>query len=76
MKKVAREKLADQIEARVTQYVHRARRQVLDIFGPENAHEHVPMTLQLAEMMVELEGAEIIALSNLRAAEKPKKKGA
>jgi len=75
MTDTAKDKLADQVEARVTQYVHRARRQVLDIFGPENAHEHVAMTLQLANMMVTLEGAEIIALSNARAAGKTEKKG-
>ncbi len=66
------DKLGDHVEARVTQYVHRARRQVLEIFGSESAHEHVAMTLQLASMMVNLEGAEIVAIATARAGKNKK----
>jgi hypothetical protein len=54
-------KRADRVEARAEEYVHRAKRMVLDLFGIEAAKEQSRVTLQLATAMIHLEAAEMLA---------------
>jgi hypothetical protein len=52
---------ADHVEARAIEYVHRAKRMLLGLFGVEAAHDQTVATLNLATAMIQLEAAEIIA---------------
>lgn len=58
----------DLIEQRTGEYVHRAKRMVLDVFGIEAAKEQSILTLQLATAMIHLEAAELNAASLRRIA--------
>ena len=49
------------VETRTEDYVHSARRLILDLFGPESAQDHTIVTLQLASAMMQLEAAEVMA---------------
>ncbi len=55
-------------EARVTAYLHAAKRIVLDQFGPASEHVHTEATVAIAAAMMQHEGAQIIA-DAVRAAE-------
>ncbi len=56
------------IEERTSDYIHRAKRMVLDTFGIEAAKEQSTLTLQLATAMIHLEAAELNAASLRRIA--------
>ncbi|KAA0912415.1 hypothetical protein [Aquicoccus porphyridii] len=58
----------DLIEERTTEYIRRAKRMVLDVFGIEAAKEQSTLTLQLATAMIHLEAAELNAASLRRIA--------
>lgn len=58
----------DLIEERTSDYIHRAKRIVLDTFGIEAAKEQSTLTLQLATAMIHLEAAELNAASLRRIA--------
>jgi hypothetical protein len=66
---------ADRVQARTEEYVHRAKRMVLDLFGIEAAHDQTQITLQLAIAMVQLEAAELIAINESKIAQTLEKKG-
>ncbi|MDQ2093763.1 hypothetical protein [Rhodalgimonas zhirmunskyi] len=68
-------KRADQIERRTQEYVHRAKRMVLDVFGIEAASEQSLVTAQLASAMIQLEAAELNAASLRRIAKIIHEKG-
>ena len=70
------ERRADRIQARTEEYIHRAKRMVLDLFGIEAAHDQTQITLQLAIAMIHLEAAELIAINESRIAQSIEKKGA
>ena len=53
--------LGDRIEARVEDYIHRARRMTLALFGPEAGQHQITVTMQIATAMVQLEAAEKLA---------------
>ncbi len=59
---------ADRVQARTEDYVHRAKRMVLDLFGIEAAQEQTVATLQLATAMVHLEAAEMLAAGEVKIA--------
>ena len=56
-------KRADLIEARTTDYVHRAKRMVLDTFGRDAANAQASLVVHLAQAMIQLEAAELNAAS-------------
>ncbi|PIE12623.1 MAG: hypothetical protein CSA70_08955 [Rhodobacterales bacterium] len=67
---------ADLIENRAGDYVHRAKRMVLDVFGVEASKEQSTLTVQLATAMIQLEAAELNAASLRRIAKSIDEKGA
>lgn len=52
---------AKEVEARVEVYVHAAKRMILDLFGPEAAHDHNTAVITLAAAMANLEAGHIMA---------------
>ncbi|WP_137699622.1 hypothetical protein [Marimonas lutisalis] len=59
---------ADLIERRTADYVHRAKRMVLDTFGIEASKELSSLTVHMATAMIQLEAAELNAASLRRIA--------
>ena len=71
----ALKKRAELIETRTQDYVHRAKRMVLDVFGVEAAKEQSSLTVQLATAMIQLEAAELNAASLRKIAKTIDEKG-
>jgi len=61
MTEIDPEKRARMVEARVEEYVHAAKRMVLDLFGPEAAHDHNSTVIMLAAAMTNLEAGHVMA---------------
>ena len=66
---------ADLIEERTADYVHRAKRMVLDVFGIESTGDQSLLVVQLATAMIQLEAAELNAASLRRIAKNIDEKG-
>ncbi|MCF3593701.1 hypothetical protein LZG00_06785 [Rhodobacteraceae bacterium LMO-12] len=66
---------ADLIEERTADYVHRAKRMVLDAFGIESTQDQSLLVVQLATAMIQLEAAELNAASLRRIAKNIDEKG-
>lgn len=71
----ALKKRADLIEARTADYVHRAKRMVLDTFGRDAASTQANLVAQIAQSMIQLEAAELNAASLRRIAKSIDEKG-
>ena len=71
----ALKKRADLIEARTADYVHRAKRMVLDSFGRDSASDQAVLVAQIAQAMIQLEAAELNAASIRRIAKHLEEKG-
>jgi hypothetical protein len=56
----------EDIARRTEAYLHLARQQVVNVFGPEASHDHVQVIATVAAMMANLEGAEMICRSQDR----------
>lgn len=59
---------AELIEDRTADYIHRAKRMVVDMFGTKEASEQSALAMQLAIAMIHLEAAELNAASLRRIA--------
>jgi len=66
---------ADLIEERTTDYVHRAKRMVLEVFGIESSNDQSMIVVNLATAMIHLEAAELNAASLRRIAKNIDEKG-
>ncbi|MDQ2092047.1 hypothetical protein [Marimonas arenosa] len=64
----ALKKRADLIESRTAEYVHRAKRMVLDTFGRDAASTQATLVVQIARAMIDLEAAELNAAALRRIA--------
>ncbi|MEM8657081.1 MAG: hypothetical protein AAF813_02535 [Pseudomonadota bacterium] len=55
---------AQHIERRVADYVHRAKRMTIELFGTDTSHDHNLIAVQLASAMVQLDAADRIAAAS------------